>query len=166
MYDEVMLPSWRPMDPNDLIRQGHAIAQLVSNDSPMRRARRTVLALGSATVLVATVGAGAAYFAYAPATEHSSVYCYTAAGTDAKDLGTETNYRAEDQDAVAVCAALWAGGVLQLGADLPTPPSRLGPLPTSQPVPPLVACVLHGEAAVFPGDAGTCQKLGLPTLQK
>jgi hypothetical protein len=152
------------MDPNDRVRQGHAIAELIAAP-PRRRVRRMALAIGTGTVLVATVGAGAAaYFSEAP-TVHSSVSCYTSAGTSAQDLGTQTNYRAADQDAVAICAALWEIGDLHLGVTGPTPPSTAAE-PSGVPAPPLVACVLHGEAAVFPGDATTCQKLGLPVLAK
>jgi hypothetical protein len=164
MREELTLPAWRPMDPNDRVRQAHAIAELIATP-PRRRVRRMVLTIGTGTVLVATIAAGAAaYFSETP-TVRSSVYCYTSAGTSAQDLGTETNYRAADQDAVAICAALWEIGDLHLGLTGPTPPSTAAE-PSALPVPPLVACVLHGEAAVFPGDASTCQRLGLPVLAK
>lgn len=63
---------------------------------------------------------------------------------------------------VADCAATWRAGALREQGPGPHPASS----PSAPfPVPELVACVLpDGEAAVFPGDASTCGRLGLPEL--
>jgi len=165
MPDELMLPPFRTMDPSDRMRQGRALADVVQEVPALHRLRRWLLSLGLGTVVVATAGAGVAYLASAPAPNHSGVFCFTAAGTGSKDLGTSTNYSGAPADAVQACAALWQAGILHRGADLPTPPSTAAE-PSAQPVPALVACVYNSEAAVFPGDAGLCEKLGLPALKK
>jgi hypothetical protein len=165
MPDELMLPPFRQMDAADRVRQGRALADLTREVPTLHRLRRWLLSLGLGTVVVATAGAGVAYFDSASAPDHSGVFCFTAAGTGSKDLGTSTNYSGAPADAVQACAALWEAGILHLGADLPTPPSTAAE-PSAQPVPALVACVYNSEAAVFPGDAGLCQKLGLKVLQQ
>ncbi|BEP12896.1 hypothetical protein acdb102_12070 [Acidothermaceae bacterium B102] len=165
MPDELMLPPLRTTDAAERRRQGQALAGVVREVPALHRLRRWLLSLGLGTVVVATAGAGVAYFASAPAPDHSGVFCFTAPGTGSKDLGTSTNYSGAPADAVRACAALWEAGILHLGADLPTPPSTAAQ-PSAQPAPALVACVYKSEAAVFPGVAGLCQQLGLPALKE
>jgi hypothetical protein len=167
MLDDLQVPPLRTTSYSDRARQGQALAQLVSAGPVRRRVTRTAFAVGTASVVVATMGARAAYIAFAPVTDHTVVHCYTAQGTAEKDLGTDTNYQSgAPADAIAACTSLWQAGVLQLGKAQAQPQQGPGPLPQDQPVPALVACTLHGEAAVFPGDPLTCQHLGLPVLKK
>lgn len=169
MRDDLAVPPPRTLAPAEKARQGRLLGELIAAEPVRRRIRRPVLAIGVATLAVATTGAGvAAYVASAPVTDHSVVHCFTSLGTRDRDLGTDTNYLSESHDAVETCANLWRAGVLQLGkaqAQVQAIPSS-GPLSQDLPAPLLVACTLHGEAAVFPGDAGTCRRLGLPTLEK
>lgn len=64
---------------------------------------------------------------------------------------------------LADCAATWRAGAFQIGS----PGIHSDVTGDEYPVPDLVACVLpDGEAAVFPGDSTTCDRLGLPRLQE
>src|SRR5207247_2638802 len=96
MPDELTLPPYRVMDPDNRVRQAHALAALVHDVPDRRRRRRFSFALGTVALAVATTGAGAAYVAFAPVTEHTTVSCYTAPILSARDLGTQTNYRPDD----------------------------------------------------------------------
>jgi hypothetical protein len=165
MRDDLAVPPARTTTYSQRARQGQALAELISVGPVRRRVSRTAFAVGTASLAVATMGAGAAYIAFAPATDHTVVHCYTAQGTAAQDLGTDTNYQ-QDADAIAACTTLWRAGILQLGKPQAQPQQGPGPLPQDLPVPALVACTVHGEAAVFPGDPTTCQRLGLPVLEK
>jgi hypothetical protein len=169
MRDDLAVPAPRTLSPTEKSRQGRILGELIAANVGRRRLRRPVPAIGIASVAVATMGAGvAAYVGSAPATDHTVVHCFTSLGTRDRDLGTDTNYLSDSHDAIETCANLWRAGVLQLGkaqAQVQAIPS-MGPLRQDLPAPPLVACTLHGEAAVFPGDAGTCRRLGLPTLGK
>lgn len=163
MADELRLPPYRLMDPSDRLRQGQALAELATGVRPRRRRRWTITL--SAVAVVATTGAGVAYVALKPeqVKVSSVVHCFTSVGTAPSNLGTDTNYRPEDQDAVDVCATLWRAGILHLGGAQPSQVSgpSLGQQITA---PPLVACILNGAAAVFPGDKTVCTRLHLAPL--
>jgi hypothetical protein len=166
MRNDLAVPAPRTLSDTEKARQGRVLGELVLAHPVRRRPRRPVLAIGIASLAVATMGAGAAYVAFAPATDHTVVHCFTSLGTKGRDLGTDTNYRPDEQNPVEICATLWRAGVIQLGKAQAHPQPGQGALPQDLPAPPLVACTLHGEAAVFPGDAGTCRRLGLPVLEK
>jgi hypothetical protein len=152
------------MDPNDRLRQGQALGELVTGVRP-RRHRRWTVALSAVAVAAATTGAGVAYVALQPeqAKDATTVRCFTSVGLKDTDVGTSTNYRPDDQDAVDVCATLWRAGILHLGAAQPS--QVAGPSLGQQiTAPPLVGCVFKGGAAVFPGDTTVCTRLHLAPL--
>lgn len=140
---------------------GDALAEL-RGQSEHRVPRKAAVTAGVATAAVLTMGAGAAYLRSAPAPDKSLVHCYTSAGTSHDALGTDTNYPSGTTDPVATCAALWRMGYLRAGLPQAQPAQPDSAVPLV--VPALVACTLHGVAAVFPGGAGTCQQLGLPAF--
>lgn len=115
-------------------------------------------------------GSAAAYVTLkpAPATDTSQVHCYARAslssdgqGANGTEIGPGTALSpglVPIRDAVAACAAMWRIGVL------PDPRHYTQP-DAAHPVPALVGCVLpEGTAAIFPGPADTCARLGLPRL--
>jgi hypothetical protein len=166
MTEELQLPPFRRADPQDLLRQGQAMAELVKGVPPRSRLRRWLVSLGVGGVVVATAGAGVAYLAAEPAKDRTgAVHCFTGPKLNTQDGGTSTNYSGRPADAIAACALLWQNAILQLGAGSPLPPSTPAQV-ALQPVPHLVACVYQDVAAVFPGDADLCQRLGLPPLKK
>ncbi|MDP9797630.1 hypothetical protein J2S43_006142 [Catenuloplanes nepalensis] len=135
-----------------------------------RPPRRRVLPLALAGgVALATVTAGAtAYVAFArpDGDLRDGTYCYSRATLDEEyrtlsGLGTPTDGERGPADAIRMCEFLWTQGWLtadRKGLD-PDPDTTI-----VRPAPPLVACVLDGTAAVFPGPADTCSRLGLPAL--
>lgn len=116
-------------------------------------------------------GSAAAYVTLkaAPATDTSQVHCYARAslssdgqwanGTEIGQPGTApSSGLVPIRHAMAACGALWRSGVL------PDPRHYTQP-DAAHPVPALVGCVLpDGTAAIFPGPADTCARLGLPRL--
>jgi hypothetical protein len=108
-----------------------------------------------------------------PVIDHSTARCYTRAdlGSGGSFPGTTVSVATrrpaaggvaaagEVADALSACAALWRQGFLTLGSpSIATPP----PGAADATVPVLVSCTLSdGTAAVFPGDADTCLRLGL-----
>lgn len=85
--------------------------------------------------------------------------------TTATAVGGSSTSRLDVPDqALQICASLWRQGFLVYGAaGIARPPAV--PTTANDPVPTLVACVLpSGEAAVFPGAAGTCRSLNLPSM--
>ena len=166
MTDELQLPPFRRSDPYELRRQGQAMAAIVQGVPPRSRWRRWLVSLGVGGVVVVTAGAGVAYLAAQPAKDRTGeVHCFSGPSLNTKDEGTSTNYSGKPADAIAACAALWQAGVLHLGTGSPLPPSTPAEV-APQAVPHLVVCVYKDIAAVFPGDAELCQRLGLPPLQK
>jgi hypothetical protein len=142
----------------------------------VRASRRTwwqrPVAVVLGTALGVSVLAGAAQQIVAP-TRTLSAYCFSKVTTDtayaadvsyAGDIIGPNLFRASKiEDPVQVCSDIWEQGVLT--------PNRtmLGPAPRpahGHPVPRLVACTLGGQAAVYPGDATTCSRLGLPKARK
>jgi hypothetical protein len=140
--------------------------------------RRLVLAsMAGAGVIVIGGGTALAYqlIGSAPVTDKHSARCYTAASKDfsshfpgttlsavgtAGDSGSAYADPGEVRAPIGLCAYMWSTGVLRTRDASSATPSE----PGSYPVPHLVGCVLpSGIAAVFPGPAGTCQTLGLPT---
>jgi hypothetical protein len=120
-------------------------------------------------------GTALAYIAFkspsVPVTEVTRCYTVASLQGDANSpfFGTETG-RAQKEDgtrdpatAVQQCATLWRNGMLTAGAHTVGSPDGAG---HEHPVPLLQACVLkEGIAAVFPGEDGTCEMLGLPRLR-
>lgn len=131
--------------------------------------RTRYVVAGIAALAIATTGAavGAQLIGSSSVTNKHTALCYSSVSTDTSsnfpgttiaEAGTATSSGAVT-DAAAVCAALWRAGILQPGV------AGVVNRPSSQHyrVPALAACVLaDGRAAIFPGPAGTCQRLGLP----
>lgn len=128
------------------------------------------LALGAAVGV--TVLAGAAQQIVAP-THTLSAHCFSKITTDtsyAADvsyagdvIGPNLLRASKIDDPVQVCADIWEQGVLTRDRQM------IGPAPRPEhghQVPKLVACTLAGQAAVYPGDATTCSRLGLPLARK
>lgn len=168
MIDQEQLPARRAVAPAFVsARRDHLECALA--DLPPRLRVRKPLVLGvMALGTLATTGAAAAYVATRPASVHDQARCYATAslagGEDFKGttvgLAQSADGKTGSASAVELCATVWRAGVVR---------SDGGPVPdklaTDLPVPPLVACTLNnGVAAVFPGDARTCEQLGLPSL--
>lgn len=140
-----------------------------SADRRRGRQRLVVAGLAAGILIAAGGGTAAALGLFGEASDTTTGYCYATA-----DLNDSSNNRTEfaaagtdehPNDAAAggidVCAAYWRSGVFTGGGVDPSRPPTGG----SEPVPPLVACVLpSGKAAVFPGDPTTCHSLGLTAL--
>jgi hypothetical protein len=128
------------------------------------------VAIGLAALSLLFGGAAVGYVAWAPARDQDQIRCYTSPtlqGGDDDFLGTTAVQAIPSGGGptkvspIDICAMLWENGILRSGEKV----VGAGPLLTNQPVPQLVACTLdNGIAAVFPGDAGTCERLGLPRL--
>lgn len=127
-------------------------------------------ALSAGMGVLATTGAVGAYMAFAPVSDTSRVRCYTTTnlGSDDDYQGTDAAIANSDPDSsspvevtdpVGLCASLWRSGVLVADQGQPGAPAA-----GTRTVPELVACTLpDGVAAVFPGGAGTCERVGLPS---
>lgn len=137
--------------------------------TPWWRKHRTFTGGLVVALIVATGGGTAAAYAYLhprPVTNRGFARCYTqpvyvrganfAGTTVASAVGAGSD--GTIQDAVDTCASLWQVGALRLGAPSVVPPVA----GRSYPTPALVGCTLpDGAAAVFPGPADTCDRLGL-----
>ena len=141
------------------------------------RRRGTVIAL--AAVGFTGVTAAAAYTVLKPeaATVTDSARCYATVSTARGDSfpGTTISVAppvgqprpSTPEQAISICAVLWQRGFLTPAGfrapEVPRGPDGLPP--ATNPVPPLVACVLPGgQAAVYPGPETVCDQLGLPLL--
>lgn len=128
------------------------------------------VALGAAVGV--SVLAGAAQQIVAP-TRTQSAHCFTKVTTDttyAADvsyagdvIGPNLLRASKIDDPVKVCGDIWEQGVLIRDRKM------VGPAPNpahGHAVPELVACTLAGQAAIYPGDATTCARLGLPQARE
>jgi hypothetical protein len=139
--------------------------------SPRAWWRRRGFVIGGGIGLIVVVSGGTALAVSlikpAPVTNTAYARCYSVATYDAGSStfsGTTIAQPSSPTEAgrvemaVEVCSALWQAGILQPG----TPTSIVHPGLSAYSVPALVGCTLpDGAAAVFPGDAETCERLGL-----
>jgi hypothetical protein len=142
------------------------LEQVVARSAQARhRSKSTVIAAGAAAIVLT---AGAAAFAVAefqPVSNKTQARCYTVADLAGGRYTTvaqadRPGSKAQVQDALSVCAALFRQGFLTIGG--PGVNQRANGLP-NHPVPRLTECTMRdGTAAVFPGGPATCAKLGLP----
>jgi hypothetical protein len=130
--------------------------------------RGTIIGAGIGIVAIGSGGTALALSLIkpAPVTDTSVARCYSVV---TRDTGTtfpgttiaepsSTEGAGRVLAAVETCSAVWRAGILQLGVR--TAVNR--PTNSQYPVPALVGCTLpDGIAAVFPGDAQTCEQLGL-----
>lgn len=147
------------------------LEQIVATRRGTARRRAGLVACAGVVVVLGTSAGAVAYVrASAPVTYKTEARCYTVAslaggdnfrGTTVADAARPGSTAAVD-DALSVCAALFRQGFLRVGAaGMPPPGPGIGK--PDHRVPRLTECVLpDGTAAVFPGNAGTCQRLGLP----
>jgi hypothetical protein len=166
----VELPPTRTLSDERVAVISAAVAAELAEVSRPRRRFPRIFSVIAAGVGVATLGAGAAaaYIALRPAhiTNKQTARCYTAVtytkgtvfpGTTVAQFGSDGN-PGQVENAIDTCAALWRTGILERGMFVPV----LHPAPGTHVVPPLVACVLPGgAAAIYPGPADTCVRLGL-----
>jgi hypothetical protein len=125
-----------------------------------------LVSLGVAAVVVAgSAGGAVAWVAVATPSDPYVGYCYPNLDLDRGGHWTGTTVtsvtsRAGERSPVellATCQIAWRMGTV-------FPPGTT-PAGDDNPVPELHGCVTkHDEAAVFPGDAGVCERLGLPAL--
>lgn len=136
--------------------------------------------------LVLAGGAASAYVAFKAPTDLASVVCYSAASPDVlKDASSENRVAAAQEegtggatatkseplslagtDPVSACAPLWQEGLLVAGQGELNANARPDGVADRR-IPNLVACTLkEGVAGVFPGDAHTCERLGLPSATR
>jgi hypothetical protein len=127
--------------------------------------RRGFAAVAGGAVVLGTAAAAVAFAHYQPVTNKTEARCYTVASTAGSDHYTtiaaagRPGSRGRVDHALGVCGDLWREGFLSAGA-----PGIIRPKSASvaHPVPALVVCTMSdGTAAVFPGQAATCTKLGL-----
>jgi hypothetical protein len=164
--DGVDLPASRPFPSERRSAvKSMLMAEVRASARPWWRAPAAV-AVG--TALGVTVAAGAAQQIVAP-TKTLAAHCFSKVTTDtayAADvsyagdiIGPNLLRQTRIGDPVQVCSDIWEQGVLTPGRRMQGP--SLHPA-HGHAVPQLVACTLGREAAVYPGDATTCARLGLP----
>jgi len=141
-----------------------------------RRRRRQRRSFGVAAVLATTVAATTGGVAVAdhllkpaPVTNKGMAHCSavaklssgnTYAGPEIAFAPANGNGPVPIQNAIAACSLPWRDGILRAGSTRQHTPDG-----KTHPVPHLVGCTLmDGSAAVFPGNAETCQRLGLPPI--
>ena len=166
----VELPPTRTLSDERVAVMSAAVAAELAEVSRPRRRFPRIFSVVAAGVGLATLGAGAAaaYVALRPAhiTNKQTARCYTVVtytkgtvfpGTTVAQFGSDGN-PGQVENAIDTCAALWRTGILERGVPVPV----LRPAPGTHVVPRLVACVLPGgAAAIYPGPADTCVRLGL-----
>jgi len=141
------------------------LEQLVARSARSRRRGSPGLIAAGVTAVVLGTGAAAAVAAYQPVTNKTQARCYTVADAASSRYTTiapagRPGSRAQVQDALSVCAALFRQGFLTVGGP---GISRLTSGKGNHPVPRLVACTMSdGTASVFPGGPSTCARLSLP----
>jgi hypothetical protein len=138
---------------------------LVARTARRRRWRRPGFIAVTSGVIVLGSTAAVTYAHEQAITNRSEARCYTVASTAGDDHFTtiatagQPGSQARVEHAVADCGALWRQGFLRTGASgIDRTPDRS----VTYPVPALVVCTMpDGTAAVFPGPAHTCARLGL-----
>jgi len=128
-------------------------------------------AVAVGTAVGVTILAGAAQQIVAPTRTHAA-HCFTKVTTDttyAADvsfagdvIGPNLLRESKIEDPVKVCGDIWEQGVLIRDRQMLGQAHRPE---HGHAVPDLVACTLGGQAAVYPGDATTCARLGLPRAE-
>lgn len=134
--------------------------------APSHRAgrRRWVIAAAAAAGLVAAGGSAAAWVTASRPDDPYSGYCSRSVTLD-EDVWKQTGFtQATDAqghrdvpDAISSCANAWRMGIM---TDLATALST-----ANYPVPELTACVVDDLLVIYPGDADTCRRLGVPDLK-
>ena len=133
--------------------------------SRRRRWQRPWFAAAAGGVVILATSAAVTYAHDQAITNKTDARCYTVASTAGPDHFTTVaapgvpGSPGRVDHARSVCADLWRQGFLSAGAPGITRPANSS---ASHRVPALVVCTMpNGTAAVFPGPAGTCAKLGM-----
>jgi hypothetical protein len=146
------------------------LEQIVAGSAKPERGRRVkpaAIVAGTAAIVLATGAAAIAAAVYQPVTDKTEGRCFTVADTSGFATAIAGAGKPGAHGAVRmarqICASLYRQGYLTQGAQRINPRPRKG----VHPVPSLQVCTWQdGTAAVFPGPAGTCMKLGLPTAAR
>lgn len=164
------MSSQRPGDPRlsqERVTQlkGAVLAQ--TNRTTPRKLTRPVAVAAVATISVLGLGGTAAAWVVAtrPDNDHQA-YCATTVTTD-RDVWSQNGVAAATGpdgipsafDAVDACAAGWRIGALSEPGAQPGADGQF-------PVPVLTACVVEGQAVVYPAGSEVCSELGVPQLAK
>jgi hypothetical protein len=142
---------------------------------PHRRWRRS-FAIGAGVVVMAgaSVGVAAAFGVFSrPPSERGLGYCYSQADLSSPRLTFGVAVPPDEDDGIGdaarmaldICQLNWRTGVfLTTTPDIQYSVDPNGP--PVQDVPPLAVCVLEtGAIGIFPGDAITCERLGIPNAE-
>jgi hypothetical protein len=163
-------PDALPPPPRPLDHQVRS-AMLRGLRPELHRRRRSQLRQGRPRLRGVTVGfvlagvavTGATTFAAFRSAPDEFVHCYSKESRDfsASFPGTSVMVTGEPRpDPVDQCALVWRDAILRPGLSGPQVPDPGRPRTE---IPRLEACVApDGTAAVFPGRAGACARLGLP----
>jgi hypothetical protein len=143
------------------------LERIVSRSGRRRRWQRPWFAAMTGGAVLLGTGAAMTYVHLQAVTNKTDARCYTAASTAGPDQYTtiaapgEPGSPGRVEHARSVCADLWRQGFLSAGASGISRPRNSS---VSHRVPALVVCTMsNGTAAVFPGQAGTCARLGMAT---
>lgn len=132
-----------------------------------RRGRRVGVAAAAIGVL-AVGGTATAWVGVVSPDVPDSGYCSPQATLD-QDVWGHNGFGTVDTpdgrrgtvDGLEVCGLLWSRGWVEMPDGSPV--DRAAGLPVdAKGVPPLAACVVDGSLVVYPGDDGTCERLGVP----
>jgi len=143
------------------------LERIVTRSGRRRRWQRPWLAAMTGGVVLLGTSAAVTYAHFQAVTNKTDARCYTVASTSGPDHYTTIaapgvpGSPGRVEHARSVCADLWRQGFLSAGAPGIARPRHSS---VSHRVPALVVCTMsNGTAAVFPGQAGTCAKLGMAT---
>ncbi|MFI0485694.1 hypothetical protein [Actinomadura sp. 9N215] len=145
MNDELATPAERDLPgARFLARREHLMSEITQPRRRVSRRARWLAGLTGALVISGGGGAVAAGQLWdGGATDAQGTGCYAEASLDADLTVIDTT----DRNPVETCADLWRRGEVKQGTTK---------------APPLRACLLDtGPVGVFPGDGGTCERLGL-----
>lgn len=154
-----------------MLTNAHTVQPATEARRRYRIRRAWVPVVVAVSALGAGVGTAAALGAFTTPTDRSIAHCFATASLNLSGNHIDFTVAAPDTGnpsiedaataAMAICADAWRQGRLSSTVPYVSWPAP-GAAPQSNPVPPLIACVLpSGRAAVFPGDETTCSRLGL-----
>jgi hypothetical protein len=186
MIDDTNLRTWQ-VPPQRRAADKMLLAEVMAEpNSPKQRStprlhltRRAILVVSLVGGIITAGGVAAAVVTLRPQNPsvRDTARCYSKVSTNfsssfpggevgiAQQLNPATNASVPTNtdvpsQVISLCATMWSWGFSKPGIGAPRTSEN-------NPVPSLVACVLpSGEAAVFPGNAATCTKLGLPVMSR
>lgn len=132
---------------------------------------RRSTAIAAVGLIAAGATAGGVYIAGQAVADQTTIRCFPAPRLEADDALPLAHARNRPaSEAIDRCAQEWRNGTLTHRGINPAaldPDSDFDPEDTTITfaVPDLHACLYEDTVAVFPGDPGVCQRLGLKPLQ-